>query len=266
MALPGLLMGLLIALALAGGTVLPHATDAAPVPNGPERSGVPSDGPEVPSLPWEPGTDPLHPSTSASIPGATATPSQQASDSLSAWAAPMAVRTEIPLVALEAYAAAEIRLAQTTPGCGLRWTTLAGIGRVESNHGQSNGATLTTDGRSLPPIYGPLLDGTGGTKRIEDTDDGQLDGDSTLDRAIGPMQFIPSTWRTYAVDADGSGTPDPHDIHDAALAAANLLCAGNGNLATPQGWWDAIRRYNEPQAYAQNVFTRANNYGIASRS
>jgi membrane-bound lytic murein transglycosylase B len=178
----------------------------------------------------------------------------------------MAVRTDIPLVALEAYALAELKVALTSPGCGLRWTTLAGIGRVESNHGRSNGATLTTDGRSVPPIYGPVLDGTAGNKRIDDTDGGQLDGDSTFDRAIGPMQFIPSTWKTYAIDADGSGTPDPHDIDDAALAAAHLLCAGNRNLATAEGWWAAIAQYNLPQAYGQNVFNAANDYGLRSRT
>jgi hypothetical protein len=264
MALPGLLMGLLVALAVAGGTVLPHATDATP-PNGPAQSGVPTDGPEAPGLPGEPGADPLQPSTGASAPGATGVPGQQAADSLSAWAAPMAVLTGIPLVALEAYAAAEIRMGQMNPNCGLRWTTLAGIGRVESNHGRSGNATLATDGRSDPPIYGPVLDGTGGNKRIDDTDDGELDGDSMFDRAIGPMQFIPSTWKKYAIDADGSGAADPHDIHDAALAAARLLCDGNRNLSTAQGWWDAIRTYNEPQAYGQNVFNAANDYGIRSR-
>jgi membrane-bound lytic murein transglycosylase B len=111
-----------------------------------------------------------------------------------------------------------------------------------------------------------VLDGTAGNKRIDDTDHGQLDGDSTFDRAIGPMQFIPSTWRTYAVDADGSGTADPHDIDDAALAAAHLLCADNRNLATPAGWWAAIGVYNLPQSYAQNVFNAANDYGLRSRT
>jgi membrane-bound lytic murein transglycosylase B len=78
------------------------------------------------------------------------------------------------------------------------------------------------------------------------------------------MQFIPSTWTTYAVDADGSGTADPHDIDDAALAAGRYLCANNHNLATPQGWWDAILNYNGVQTYAQNVFNAANDYGCAA--
>ena len=59
------------------------------------------------------------------------------------------------------------------------------------------------------------------------------------------MQFIPSTWRTAGVDADNDTIKDPHDIDDAALAAANYLCSGARNLATPSGWWSAILSYND---------------------
>jgi hypothetical protein len=267
MVLPGLLMLALVALALVGGTLLPRTTDATPTGAGPESSGLPSEGEDAPKLPEDGDPNgPLLPSDGPSSPGVSPPPGQQAADVLAAWASPMAVRTDIPVVALEAYALAELRVAQTTPGCGLRWTTLAGIGRTESNHGRSNGATLTTDGRSTPPIYGPLLDGANGTRRIEDTDQGRLDGDITWDRAMGPMQFIPSTWTRYSVDADGSGSPDPHDIDDAALAAANYLCAGGRNLATEAGWWAAVLAYNNVQTYAQNVFDAANNYGVRSLS
>jgi membrane-bound lytic murein transglycosylase B len=244
--------------------VLPRATDAAPGGAAPETSELPSDAPDLPDEGDPSG--PLLPSDEPSNPGSTLGPGQQAADVLAAWASPMAVRTDIPLVALEAYALAELRVWQTTPTCGLRWTTLAGIGRTESNHGRSSGATLTSDGRSTPPIYGPVLDGTAGNKSIRDTDQGRLDGDSTWDRAIGPMQFIPSTWNTYAVDADGSGSSDPHDIDDAALAAANLLCAGGRNLTTGAGWWAAVRAYNNVETYIQNVFNAANDYGVRSRA
>jgi len=276
MVLPGVLMALLVAVAILGGALLPHATGAEQAAGGPDQSDVPSAGPDVPLLPGENGENgqngenkdpgqPLLPSNGPGPSGAAGA-GGQAANTLAAWAAPMAVRTDIPLVALEAYAFAELKVAQTNPGCGLRWTTLAGIGRVESNHGRSNGATLSVDGRSSPPIYGPVLDGTGGTKPVRDTDQGRLDGDSTWDRAVGPMQFIPSTWATYAVDADGSGSPDPHDIDDAALAAGNYLCANGHNLATPDGWWDAIRKYNDVGIYAQNVFNAANDYGLRSRT
>jgi membrane-bound lytic murein transglycosylase B len=261
MVLPGLLMAVLVALAAAGGMWLPRATGNEPVEAAPEQSGVPSAGPEAPGLPGE--GEPAEPGDiGGSTPG---TGQQQPADTLAGWAAPMAVRTGIPLVALEAYALAELTITQSNPACGLRWTTLAGIGRHESNHGRSNNATLTNDGRSTPAIYGPPLDGTAGNRAIPDTDGGRLDGDSVWDRAIGPMQFIPSTWTRYAADADANGQADPHDIDDAALAAATYLCAGGRNLATPDGWWAAILAYNNVQVYADNVFAAANDYGLRSR-
>ena len=58
------------------------------------------------------------------------------------------------------------------------------------------------------PIIGLPLDGSHGVKRIEDTDDGRLDGDPVFDRAIGPLQFIPTTWEDWASDADGDGVAD----------------------------------------------------------
>jgi membrane-bound lytic murein transglycosylase B len=264
MALPGLLMAILVAVAFAGGAWLPEATGNEPVVAVPSDEELPSDGAELPSDPPEEGEQPLLPSDD---PSSTTPPGQQsAANTLAAWAAPLAVRTNIPLVALEAYALAELTVAQTNPGCNLRWTTLAGIGRNESNHGRTGNATLNTDGLSSPPIYGPPLDGTAGNKAIPDTDDGNLDGDEVWDRAVGPMQFIPSTWRQYAIDADGSGAADPHDIDDAALASARYLCSANRNLATAQGWRAAILAYNNVEVYVNNVFTAANDYGLKSRA
>jgi membrane-bound lytic murein transglycosylase B len=99
-----------------------------------------------------------------------------------------------------------------------------------------------------------------------DTDQGTYDGDTVYDRAIGPMQFIPSTWVRYQVDADQDGTADPNDINDAAMAAANYLCAGGRDLSQPNDWWAAILSYNAIQSYARSVFTAANDYGVKSRS
>nr|WP_240947596.1 lytic murein transglycosylase [Planosporangium mesophilum] len=100
---------------------------------------------------------------------------------------------------------------------------------------------------------------------IHDTDGGRLDGDRTWDHAVGPMQFIPSTWGQYGADADGDGVADINDIDDAALAAARYLCAGNRNLTVAGDWWAAIMAYNAVQAYIQDVFNAANDYGVRSR-
>src|SRR3954469_4940757 len=108
----------------------------------------------------------------------------------------------IPNVALNAYRVAATRMTNSSPDCGIDWSLLAGIGRIESNHGRFGGATLNSDGTSTPEIRGPALNGVN-FAFIGDSDNGVFDHDSTYDRAVGPMQFIPTTWRSYAIDADG---------------------------------------------------------------
>jgi membrane-bound lytic murein transglycosylase B len=275
LALIGLFIVVLLALTGAAGAYLVPASapvdspqPAAQNSNAPEGAGdspsmvasapttVPSAGAELtpPAVPV--------PSSSAGAPIGVA--GARPADALSGWAQQMAGRIDVPPVALQAYGYAEFVVGATTPGCKLRWTTLAAIGKVESNHGSSNGATLYPDGQALPAIFGPALDGKGGRQAVADTDGGQLDNDIKWDHAVGPMQFIPSTWRTQAVDADNDGIRNPNDVDDAALAAANYLCSNGRDLATPGGWWDAIAAYNMPRSYGEAVFAAANNYGTRS--
>ncbi len=204
-------------------------------------------------------------SATSGSPAATGGPVGRPVDALANWAQRLSGQLDIPVTALQAYGYAELVVAQTRPGCKLRWTTLAGIGKVESDHGRANHAVLQSDGRSLPSILGPVLDGTHNTTLIKDTDQGRFDGDSTYDRAVGPMQFIPSTWLRWGVDADADGFTDPNDINDAAMAAANYLCSADRNLSTAADWWGAILSYNQVAAYARDVFDAANTYGTKSR-
>jgi hypothetical protein len=166
----------------------------------------------------------------------------------------------IPEVAVRAYMRAANRLAIDDPSCGIRWTLLAAIGRVESNHGRFGGAQLRDDGYSTRPIRGIPLDGRANVARILDTDDGALDGDTTFDRAVGPMQFIPSTWREVGQEANGDGRRDPDNLFDAALGAAVYLCAGDADLRLPEQQAQAVRRYNNADEYVRVVLNLAAMY------
>ncbi|MDG9719714.1 lytic transglycosylase domain-containing protein [Streptomyces sp. DH24] len=156
----------------------------------------------------------------------------------------------LPATVFAAYRGAEEELARTAPGCRLRWQLLAAIGQVES--GQARGGRVTPDGTTTTPIRGPRLDG-GPFAVIRDTDGGAYDGDTAYDRAVGPMQFIPSTWARWGADANGDGRADPHNVFDAALAAGRYLCAGGRDLSRPADLDRAILGYNHSTAYLRTV-------------
>ncbi|TDU90678.1 transglycosylase protein with SLT domain [Kribbella voronezhensis] len=172
-------------------------------------------------------------------------------------------RNGIPTAALKAYSRAQQVMTQVDPSCKLPWTLVAAIGRVESNHGRFGGNALTTSGVAVPGIYGPRLDGSS-TARISDTDAGKLDGDAAFDRAVGPMQFIPGTWRSVGVDGDGDGVKNPQDIDDAAMSTAVYLCSGDTNLSDPSDLNKAVLRYNHSQSYVDLVVSIAKAYAGGS--
>ncbi|WP_281390660.1 lytic murein transglycosylase [Nocardioides mesophilus] len=159
----------------------------------------------------------------------------------------------IPSAALAAYQRAAQVIDSADRSCHIGWQLIAAIGRVESDHGRYGGNTLSDEGVSTPGIYGIPLDGSHGTQKIGDSDGGRFDDDAVFDRAVGPMQFIPSTWRVVGVDGDGDGVRDPQDIDDAALATAVYLCSGEEDLATPAGQRSAVYRYNHSQEYVDLV-------------
>ncbi|WP_330342744.1 lytic transglycosylase domain-containing protein [Streptomyces sp. NBC_00557] len=156
----------------------------------------------------------------------------------------------LPATVFAAYRRAEEELARSAPGCRLRWQLLAAIGQVES--GQAWGGRVTPDGTTVTPILGPRLTG-GAFAAVADTDGGAYDGDAVYDRAVGPMQFIPSTWARWGADGNGDGRADPDNVYDAALAAGRYLCAGGRDLSDPADLDRAILGYNHSDAYLDTV-------------
>lgn len=107
---------------------------------------------------------------------------------------------------------------------GLDWTILAAIHKVETNFG-----------------------------RVRAT---------SSKGAQGPMQFMPSTWPSYATDGDGDGLADINGVEDAIFSAASLLCA-NG-AGDPARLADAIWNYNHSDEYVAEVIKLAASYGVVT--
>jgi Membrane-bound lytic murein transglycosylase B len=201
--------------------------------------------PEEPAPSWAPPADP---------PPAAATPGPGLAGLADAdWVTATSATTGIPERALAAYAGAALLKAEWMPECGISWNTIAGVAATESDHGRHGGSRIGPDGTVTPPIYGPPLDGGEGVEHIADSDGGAIDGSAEIDRASGPFQFIPQSWRNWHVDANGDGVEDPQNIDDAALAAVNYLCRVSTGMDTEEGWIAAISGFNAPQSYRDTV-------------
>lgn len=119
--------------------------------------------------------------------------------------------------------------AQTCPG--LRWPVLAGIGEVESDHGQS----------PLPGVHSA----------------------SNFAGAEGPMQFEPRTFAAFAVKADPRRALSVYNPEDAIYTAARMLCDDGAEGGTPQGIDTALYAYNHAQWYMRDVLSWASRYAGA---
>ncbi len=144
--------------------------------------------------------------------------------------------------------------ASTCPG--LPWQVLAAVGFIESDHG--GGRLEPSTGAVRPPIVGPAVDGNG-LARIPDPS--MPDGWA---HALGPMQFLSTTWDGVGRLAPGrppGSRPDVHNAWDAIYSAASYLCGGSGPLTDLDA---AILRYNRSQRYLDDVMAKAAEYGLGT--
>jgi cell wall-associated NlpC family hydrolase len=170
--------------------------------------------------------------------------------------------SEIPDTLLSRY--------QASPTCtGLPWQVVAAVGWVESRHARSRFDRVTgtwqgvdpTSGATTERIVGPALDGSGGTRAIPATAmSTAYTGDPRWDHAVGPMQFLTSTFAAWAVDGSGDGRADPHNAFDAVATAGRFLCNGAARLDSVE---QALRRYNNSAKYVAEVLAKADVYGAA---
>ena len=168
--------------------------------------------------------------------------------------------TDLSTGALDAYWRAAVALQVSNPNCAIPWWAIAGVGRTESKHGTYRGASLGRDGLVSPPIFGPELNGSNSFAIVRDSDGGALDGTATTDRAVGPMQFLPSSWKAVARDATGDGVADPQNLYDAALTAGVYLCRKGPGLNQEGPLRAAYFSYNRSQRYVDIVMSQAFDY------
>ncbi|MFE0462279.1 NlpC/P60 family protein [Kitasatospora sp. NPDC058965] len=172
---------------------------------------------------------------------------------------PVGAVSDIPARMMSAYVRAASAVGQLDPQCkGMTWQLLAGVGKVESGHAAGHSIDAGT-GLITPPIIGPILDGSGAggnTTPVMDTDHGRWDGNATYDAAVGPMQFLPSTFAAYAARVrpqDSGASANPNNADDATLAAALYLCDDGKDLTDPNILRTSILRYNNSSAYVDEV-------------
>ncbi|MFD8319946.1 lytic transglycosylase domain-containing protein [Kitasatospora purpeofusca] len=248
------------------GLRLAPAAAAEPVPDQPGGSAAifPGLGADGTGAPFGTGATPL-PGTLGTAPvdgGGTLPLAQPPLAPLtSPFADPLRSGPALPETVFAAYRKAEAALILRSPGCHLPWQLLAAIGEVES--GQAGRGAVDAGGTTFRPILGPALNGAG-FAAIGDTDGGRFDGDTQWDRAVGPMQFIPSTWASWGVDANGDGKADPNNIYDAAEAAGRYLCAGGRDLNDPAQLDRAILGYNHSAEYLRTVRNWMAHFGTGS--
>lgn len=169
--------------------------------------------------------------------------------------------TGISRLALAAYMAGAVTANKVVPGCAISWNDIAAVGFIESRQGRYGNATIAMSGEVLPPILGVPLNGSSHTRKVPMAHLGIADGTGPYARAVGPLQFLPSTWVAVATlvrARTGIVLSDPNNFLQAAAAAGTTLCRGGSFVAGPST--AAYMSYNASARYAWRAGALANAY------
>jgi membrane-bound lytic murein transglycosylase B len=266
--------GAVVVLAVGGGSMgslgsapVASASDVVAAPGGTSSwsSSVPSDPAGVFGVDGDSPTDDVLPTpTPVAVPPPTGPAPGSPSSTPGSSSGPVHVTGgySIPARVLQAYAHATHVLRVEDGGCHLRWQLLAAIGRIESDHAWLGDVDAHGDTRHL--IAGPALDGGPGVAAIHDTDHGRWDGDTVWDRAVGPMQFIPTTWAVLGRDGNSDGVANPSNVDDSTVAAGWYLCGYGRDLSRPGDLRQAVHGYNHSDAYVAAVLAWMQAYTVGT--
>ena len=175
-----------------------------------------------------------------------------------AWAEQTAAAAGIPVAAVTAYGRATLLAPAVVPS-RLDHAGRDRLGRVPARHHRRPGARQPTALLRADPRPGARRRGPGRGHP------GAARGRPGTATATGTTRSArcsssPSTWETWGADGDGDGAADPHDIDDAAYAAARYLCADGHDLSTGEGWAAAVLSYNHATSYLEAVHPAASTY------
>ncbi|SFP29691.1 Cell wall-associated hydrolase, NlpC family [Amycolatopsis arida] len=205
--------------------------------------------------PPEPSSTPAAHQPPAPVTTAPAAPSEvprkEEGPRFEAWVDEVAEWLDIPRRAMHAYAGATVALGEEMPDCHLSWVTLAGLGKITTDHGRVGGE-LDEDGRPGDPI---------GTVEMKDFSGATI----SVRGSAGPLQLSPAVWQRWGRGASG-GEPDVQDIDDAALAAGHALCAEGRDLARGDDWLAGVATLHPAPLFLHRVLATANVYGTVGQN
>lgn len=155
----------------------------------------------------------------------------------------------LPGAAYSAYLRASSAVHSSDPDCDVPAALLVGIGRIMGNHGRSSSSTLSIAGVSSSPLQGLI------GSAVSDQDGGAIDGLTTADLRVGPLQILPSQWIEF--DPQDQIASSPNWIYSSAIVAARVLCSSESDLSKDDGLRRALNLFTANPSLSQAILGSA---------